>query len=144
MRIKKVSQTAGLVGSIVNTQSESNKDTYSCDYINNILKPVGVLLGKFEPVSHSGSITLTQSIYNFKNIVLKLYNNESPARIALTTIPVPILVENEPYFVGASWGGGSSFMSFLVYFYDSNMAGIYGYNYSGWSAVKCEIYGIND
>lgn len=36
MRIKKVSQTAGLVGSVVNSQSESNKDTYSCDYINGI------------------------------------------------------------------------------------------------------------
>lgn len=35
MRIKKVSQTAGLVGSVVNSQSESNSDTYSCDYINN-------------------------------------------------------------------------------------------------------------
>ena len=34
MRIKKVSQTAGLIGSVVNSQSSSNKDTYSCDYIN--------------------------------------------------------------------------------------------------------------
>lgn len=36
MRIKKVSQVAGLVGSVVNSQSESNKDTYSCDYINGL------------------------------------------------------------------------------------------------------------
>ena len=36
MRIKKVSQTAGLVGSVVNSQSSSNKDTYSCDYINSL------------------------------------------------------------------------------------------------------------
>lgn len=37
MRIKKVSQTAGLVGSVVNSQSESNSDTYSCNYINSIV-----------------------------------------------------------------------------------------------------------
>ena len=34
MRIKKVSQVAGLVGGVSNTYSESTNDAYSCDYVN--------------------------------------------------------------------------------------------------------------
>ena len=40
MRIKKVSQIAGLIGSIVNSQSSSNSDTYSCKFLNDIFKLV--------------------------------------------------------------------------------------------------------
>ena len=35
MRIRKISQIAGLIGGIVNSKSNSTQDTYSCDYINN-------------------------------------------------------------------------------------------------------------
>lgn len=34
MRIKKVSQVAGLVGGVSNEFSESTNDAYSCDYVN--------------------------------------------------------------------------------------------------------------
>ncbi len=34
MRIKKVSQVSGTLGSIVNTTSASSTDAYSCDYVN--------------------------------------------------------------------------------------------------------------
>lgn len=36
MRIKKVETSVGLVGKITNLFSSSNKDTYSCDYINKL------------------------------------------------------------------------------------------------------------
>lgn len=36
MRIKKVSQVAGLVGGVSNTYSESTTDAYSCDYVNDL------------------------------------------------------------------------------------------------------------
>jgi len=36
MRIKKVSQSSGLIANVSNTQSNSQTDTYSCDYINEI------------------------------------------------------------------------------------------------------------
>lgn len=36
MRIKKVSQVAGLVGGVSNTYNESTNDAYSCDYINDL------------------------------------------------------------------------------------------------------------
>ena len=35
MRIRKISQIAGLIGGIINSKSNSTQDTYSCDYINN-------------------------------------------------------------------------------------------------------------
>lgn len=35
MRIKKVSQVAGLVGGVTNEYSESTTDAYACDYVNN-------------------------------------------------------------------------------------------------------------
>lgn len=34
MRIKKVSQSSGLIANVSNTYSTSETDTYSCDYIN--------------------------------------------------------------------------------------------------------------
>ena len=43
MRIKKTSETRALAGKVVNTNSNSTTDTYSCDYINKLDK-VGKLL----------------------------------------------------------------------------------------------------
>lgn len=36
MRIKKVSQTSGYVGTVSNSYSGSTTDTYSCDYVNDL------------------------------------------------------------------------------------------------------------
>lgn len=36
MRIKKISQIAGLLASVLNVKTESNSDTYSCNYINDL------------------------------------------------------------------------------------------------------------
>ena len=36
MRIKKVSETVPVAGTVKNTHDESTKDTYSCDYINDL------------------------------------------------------------------------------------------------------------
>lgn len=38
MKIKKVSQAIAVVGKVLNSKSTSTQDTYSCDYINNIVK----------------------------------------------------------------------------------------------------------
>ena len=40
MRIKKVEPSIGILGKILNIFSNSNKDTYSCNYINNAIKDV--------------------------------------------------------------------------------------------------------
>ena len=37
MKIKKKSQSVGILGKILNIISNSDKDTYSCDYINNCI-----------------------------------------------------------------------------------------------------------
>lgn len=39
MRIRKISQLAGYVGAVTSTYSESENDTYSCNYINNMIQP---------------------------------------------------------------------------------------------------------
>ena len=36
MRIRKISQVAGLVGAVTNSKSNSTTDAYSCNYINNL------------------------------------------------------------------------------------------------------------
>ena len=41
MRIKKVSQSSGLIANVSNTQSQSTTDTYSCNYINGIIESGG-------------------------------------------------------------------------------------------------------
>lgn len=38
MKIKKISNGVGLVGNVTNQHSESTQDSYSCDYINKIVK----------------------------------------------------------------------------------------------------------
>ena len=38
MKIKKISNSVGLVGNVTNQYSESTQDSYSCDYINKIVK----------------------------------------------------------------------------------------------------------
>ena len=38
MRIKKILDTVGLVGNVLNQKSSSKKDAYSCDYVNKIIE----------------------------------------------------------------------------------------------------------
>lgn len=62
MRIKKTSQTTTLPAQVVNAQSNSSTDTYSCDYINGVLAYNG---------SNTGTVNLTvnTSEYNFIEII---------------------------------------------------------------------------
>lgn len=39
MRIRKTGQTAGFVGTVSNAKSTSTTDTYSCNYVNNLVAP---------------------------------------------------------------------------------------------------------
>lgn len=56
MRIRKISQVSGFVGTISNSYSSSNVDTYSCSYVNGKVEKFGKLLwsGTFT----SGNITV--------------------------------------------------------------------------------------
>jgi len=38
MRIRKTDMVVGVVGNVLNEQSDSQKDTYSCDYINDAIQ----------------------------------------------------------------------------------------------------------
>lgn len=38
MRIRKTDMVVGVVGNVLNEQSDSQKDTYSCDYINDLVE----------------------------------------------------------------------------------------------------------
>lgn len=38
MRIRKIATSIGVLGKILNSKSSSKQDTYSCDYINNMIK----------------------------------------------------------------------------------------------------------
>ena len=46
MRIKKILNSVGLVGNVLNQKSDSKKDTYSCDYLN---KKILSMEGKWTP-----------------------------------------------------------------------------------------------
>lgn len=52
MRIKKILDSVGLVGNVLNQKSSSKKDTYSCDYVNKLNtyseeeQRIGTYLGK--------------------------------------------------------------------------------------------------
>lgn len=49
MRIKKVSQSSGLIANVSNTYSTSQSDTYSCDFINdcNLYSTTETFTGKY-------------------------------------------------------------------------------------------------
>jgi len=69
--IKKVSQTAGLIGAVSNSSSNSQTDTYSCDFINTLVASKGKRLwtGSFT----SGEITVT-GLSNYSIICVKVEN----------------------------------------------------------------------
>lgn len=65
MRIKKVSQSAGVVGNVVNSQSNSTTDTYSCNYANG---KNGVVLYTGNSVS---TITLSDNVSNYSAVEIE-------------------------------------------------------------------------
>lgn len=85
MRIKKIATSIGVVGRVLGEKSDSTKDTYSCDYINNnslniidvtqsqngryITSKIpfnteGILFFIFQPVSSWSNHTLQIAIFN--------------------------------------------------------------------------------
>lgn len=64
MRIKKTNNSAGVVGKVLNEESESVQDTYSCDYLN------GHVLYS-DSTGSTTSVTLTESALNYKKIVIE-------------------------------------------------------------------------
>lgn len=79
-RIKKVEQSIGVLGKVLNTQSSSNQDTYSCDYIND-LKPT-VLWTNPNPTATTFAaqdIVLSETIanYTYYEIIFIAYANAS-------------------------------------------------------------------
>lgn len=59
MRIKKISQVAGVIASVMNSFKESETDTYSCNYINDLTKTKGEDLPIGSIVRFGGSIIPT-------------------------------------------------------------------------------------
>ena len=59
MRIKKTSATTTISAQVVNTPSNSETDTYSCNYINGVQAFSG---------NESGTVTLTENTSNYSNI----------------------------------------------------------------------------
>lgn len=117
MRIKKVSQTAGLVGSVVNTQSESNKDTYSCDYINglNTYSTTEQIVGKWidNRLIYRKVYTFTTGSNNSDFTIGALPTNISSVVRASAIIGTPtqgIIAPNSwdnTYGVGIAWFNGN-------------------------------------
>lgn len=62
--IIKVSQSAGVVSTVANTETSSATDTYSCDYINEIK---GEIL-HINPIGEAGSFELTKSAEGYEII----------------------------------------------------------------------------
>lgn len=64
--IIKASQTAGLVASVVNTRSTSDKDTYSCDYLNGTILYQG---------GTTGNVTLSDDASNYS--IIKIFAEDA-------------------------------------------------------------------
>ena len=65
--IIKVSQSSGLIANVSNTQSNSQTDTYSCDYIEDNFELKGTVLYN-NPNGSSDNITLSDSASNYSCI----------------------------------------------------------------------------
>ena len=71
MRIRKVSQSTPTASNVVNEYSTSTEDTYSADYINELLKKT--VLYENENGT-SSTITLSENATNFKKLDITLDN----------------------------------------------------------------------
>lgn len=78
MKIKKVSQIAGLLASVLNIKTESDKDTYSCNYINSLYDELFYKDGESFEMTHastSGLITSGNESVRFTIPVSKRLDN---------------------------------------------------------------------
>lgn len=79
MKIKKKSQSVGVLGKILNIFSNSDKDTYSCKYIdNNFLSKMKILWQNPNPNNEMAAgyeIILNSSDYDFIIWIAKYANN---------------------------------------------------------------------
>lgn len=67
MRIKKTFQTTVPTGKVLNNYTESNVDTYSCNYINEIDKLFGEVIYESD-IGKTDNITLEKDISNYNEI----------------------------------------------------------------------------
>ena len=65
MIIEKIQQSVGLLANVFGIKTNSDKDTYSCNYINDALE--GTIVYENE-TGNSGDVTLTRSIENARYI----------------------------------------------------------------------------
>lgn len=89
MRIKKTSETSTLIGQVVNSNSDSTTDTYSCDYAN---KAFGgkVLWTNPNPTSGMNAdteINLSSGDYDMYEIIYSIYGGSSEALLSTGKIP---------------------------------------------------------
>lgn len=88
MRIKKTFQTTVPTGKVLNNRTESNVDTYSCDYINGLITTDILWTGR---ITDQGTITLNNNLYNYRFIVFDADFG--------THILVPV-IQNKAYLYG--------------------------------------------
>ena len=86
MRIKKVSQSSGLIANVSNTQSNSQTDTYSCDYSNNHFELKGTVLYN-NSTGTTGNITLSETSANFT--YLEIYYRNADNEYDMTKVVNP-------------------------------------------------------
>lgn len=65
MKIKKIAQSIGVLGKILNTKSTSQENTYSCDYLNNKFDSKG---NSVSTSRHFGSPTISTNSTTLENI----------------------------------------------------------------------------
>ena len=82
MRIKKTSQTTPIQAQVVNTQSNSTTDSYSCDYVNNNFAGKGIVLWENQsPTSSFAGQTIALNSNNYDYFIVLTYNNTSQKMI---------------------------------------------------------------
>ena len=73
--IIKAKQSAGLVGNVIETQSDSHKDTYSCDYVNGVLDDKLQAYTLYENASGTtGAVALSDGRSNYDFLVATYLN----------------------------------------------------------------------
>ena len=92
MRIKKVSQVAGLVGGVSNEYSESTNDAYSCDYVNNNLidETIYTLTRESSNISLDDQYCIVKGGICYIYAVLSISNDITYNIKLLSGLPMPI------------------------------------------------------
>lgn len=99
MKIKKTSQTTASGAQSVNTYSESTENTYSCDYVNNLIKSnqghieigdtqiiYGAVSMTFQPGENSQTIQFEKSFTNNNYIVALTFQSQETYYTLLTPV----------------------------------------------------------